>query len=1059
MSDTDDDSAAVADTMTSGEHPAVTPGSSSGPIVVETERYELIELLGRGGMGEVHKAFDPRLGRHVALKVMRDATPDQAARLVNEARAQARVEHAHVCKVYGVGELDNKLPFIALQFIEGKMLSAVAKQMTREERVAVVRDVADALHAAHRQGLVHRDVKPSNILVERHESGWHPYVTDFGIAREIDAPGLTKTGVVTGTPLYMAPEQARGQTSKIDRRTDVYGLGATMYELLCGRRPFEGDSSLTVIWKLLNEEVPPPRAIDPSIPVDLETIVMKCLEKEPERRYESARALADDLKAWADGEPIQARRTSLGYRLWKRAGKNKAMVSTALALLVAGVVGGAYALHARTQAVEQAKLANEFGQEVERNDALARIAALLPLHDTRKERQIIEARMKELETRIARLGGAAEGPGRYALGRGYLVLERPAEARRELERAWRSGYRAPEVSYALGLALGQLYQRALAELPPADDAETEAMRRAQLARELREPALAYLKGAVGVRAAAPEYVEGLIALHERRWQEALDKARAAQDRMGWMFEAHTLEGDIRLMLAKERWVAGGPDEALAELERAGTAYERAAAIARSSASALHGDCVRWVMAAEILAEHERSPAAAVGSAMTACERAAEALPGDGEVWADEVDAERRLAKYYANHNGDPESAWREAERIGRAGKALAPNSVRLLVATGYVDRDRASWLEDNGKDPRPTLDRAIDAGRNALVRDANANEAYHLMSDAWLVRGDWEAAHGLDPRASYETTSEMGQRAWALSATGFKVLNTIGLGYLSRGMWEANNGLDPRAALQQAVATIDKVVRANPNVDYGYNNLCVTYQTLAEYELKRGLDPSTTLTRALPSCEKAVAVDPEGASTQQSLACVQVDLAVWQRRQGTDPGPQLDKARATLKKSLALDHSFELAYYTLGEGEMTAARWAIDHGAAPQAAFDAADAAYQHSVALNADEADSLRGLAELRRLRAEWSAAHHHGGVDGDVKAGLDFARRALEINPRHAAAALQTGALHLVAARTASGEARRRAAADAQHWLHDALTFDGNLEREAHPLVAEADKLAGTH
>ena len=201
--------------MTSGEHPKLSADDvPSGPIVVESDRYQLLELLGRGGMGEVHKAYDPRLGRFLALKVMREATPEQAVRLVSEARAQARVDHANVCKVYGVGELANKLPFIALQFIEGKTLSAVAKQMTREERITVIRDVADALHAAHRQGLVHRDVKPSNILVEKRETGWHPYVTDFGIAREIDAPGVTKTGVVSGTPLYMAPEQARGQTSR-----------------------------------------------------------------------------------------------------------------------------------------------------------------------------------------------------------------------------------------------------------------------------------------------------------------------------------------------------------------------------------------------------------------------------------------------------------------------------------------------------------------------------------------------------------------------------------------------------------------------------------------------------------------------------------------------------------------------------------------------------------------------------------------------------------------------------------------------------------------------------
>jgi eukaryotic-like serine/threonine-protein kinase len=1049
-----DEAAAVADTMTSGEHPKLSADSPSGPITVETDRYQLLELLGRGGMGEVHKAYDPRLGRYLALKVMREATPEQAARLVSEARAQARVEHAHVCKVYGVGELANKLPFIALQFIEGKTLSAVSKQMTREERIAVIRDVADALHAAHRQGLVHRDVKPSNILVEKRESGWHAYVTDFGIAREIDAPGVTKTGVVSGTPLYMAPEQARGQTAKIDRRTDVYGLGATLYELLCGRRPFESDSTLVVIWKLLNEDVIPLRAIDPSIPVDLETIVMKCLEKEPTRRYDSARALAEDLKAWSDGEPIHARRTSLGYRMIKGARKHRTLVAAASVLALAAMVSGAWALHARTVAAEQARLAHSFGEEVARNDAVARYAELLPLHDTRKERATIEARMHELESRIAALGGAAEGPGRYALGRGYLVLQRPAEARRELERAWKAGYRAPEVSYALGLALGQLYQRALSELPPADDQETEALRRADLARDLREPALQYLKGAVGLQSEAPEYVEGLIALHERHWQQALDKAHAAEVRVPWMYEAHTLEGDIRLTLAKERWVDGGPDDALAELDRAGKAYQTAAGIARSSASALHGDCLRQVMAAEIQSEHDRSPAAAVEGAMAACTRAAQALPGDGEIWADEIDAWRKLARYESQHNGDPEPGWRQAERLGKEGKALAPKNVRLIVSSGYVDHDRASWEQDNGRDPRVEVDRAITAGRAALEIDPNAHEAYHLMSDAWLVRGDWEAAHGLDPRSSYETTSEMGQRAWSLSPQGFKVINTIGLGYLSRGMWEANNGLDPRPALQQAMVTIEKVVRANPNVDYGYNNLCVTGQTLGEYEIKRGLDPTATLSRALMACEKAIAIDAEGASTQQSLACVQLDVGVWQRMQGIDPTAQLERARVTLRRSIALDHAFELSYFSLGETERTAAAWAAQHGGIPAAAFAAARAAYEKSVALNPAEADSLRGLAALYRLRAEWNAAHHRP-VDADVRAGLERAMRALAINARHATASLEAGALHLVAARAASGDKRRAEAAEAHDRLYAALGFDGNLEREARPLFDEATAL----
>src|SRR5947199_331285 len=185
--------------MTSGEHPKLSD-VSSGPIEIDSDRYQLLELLGRGGMGEVHKAFDPRLGRHVALKVMRDAGPQLAARLVSEARSQARVEHANVCKVYGVGEL-NGLPFIALQYIEG-------------------------------------------------------------------------------------------------------------------------DTSLGVILKVLHEEPQSLRALEPSIPQDLETICMRCLEKDPARRYDSARALAQDLQAWLDGDAIKARQASLGYRLAKKARKH-----------------------------------------------------------------------------------------------------------------------------------------------------------------------------------------------------------------------------------------------------------------------------------------------------------------------------------------------------------------------------------------------------------------------------------------------------------------------------------------------------------------------------------------------------------------------------------------------------------------------------------------------------------------------------------------------------------------------------------------------------------------
>jgi serine/threonine protein kinase len=212
---------------------------------VSAAQYQMLEVLGSGAMGEVRRAFDPQLGRHVALKVLQDTGADLAKRLVKEARAQAKVEHPNICKVYGVGEIEGRL-FIALQLVNGKTLGETARSMTLEEKVRAMRDVADALHAAHRIGLIHRDVKPTNVLVERTDSGAYvPYVTDFGLARELSAPGLTATGVVVGTPLYMAPEQAEGLAHALDRRTDVYGLGATLYEALVGRPPFQGKSAVS----------------------------------------------------------------------------------------------------------------------------------------------------------------------------------------------------------------------------------------------------------------------------------------------------------------------------------------------------------------------------------------------------------------------------------------------------------------------------------------------------------------------------------------------------------------------------------------------------------------------------------------------------------------------------------------------------------------------------------------------------------------------------------------------------------------------------------------------
>ncbi|MFP2924510.1 serine/threonine-protein kinase, partial [Pyxidicoccus sp. 3LG] len=276
------------------------------------ERYQPVRFLGQGGMGRVFLAWDPRLRRHVALKFVRDDDTELARRFVSEARAQARVDHERVCRVYEVGEVQGR-GYIAMQYVDGQPLNALVDQLTVEQKAMLLREAAEGVHAAHRAGLVHRDIKPSNVLVERTpDGGLRPYVMDFGLARDWKE-GVTATGTVLGTPHYMSPEQARGEVARLDRRADVYSLGATLYALLTGQSPIPGANGLEVLSNIATVEPRPPRAVDRDIPADLEAITLKCLEKDRSARYGSARELADDLGRFLDGEPVLAR-TGPGYR-------------------------------------------------------------------------------------------------------------------------------------------------------------------------------------------------------------------------------------------------------------------------------------------------------------------------------------------------------------------------------------------------------------------------------------------------------------------------------------------------------------------------------------------------------------------------------------------------------------------------------------------------------------------------------------------------------------------------------------------------------------------------
>ncbi|HVK70332.1 MAG TPA: serine/threonine-protein kinase, partial [Polyangium sp.] len=911
-------------------------------------------------------ARDVRLSRDVALKFVRGDDPEMPRRFVLEARAQARVEHERVCKVYEVGEIDGKI-YIAMQYIDGRPLSDLTRDLTIEQKAMLVRGAALGVHEAHKAGLVHRDLKPSNIMVERTEGGeLRPYVMDFGVARS-SHEGASETGTILGTPHYMSPEQAAGEAGKVDRRSDVYSLGATLHAILTGEPPIPGDHPLEVLANIAHVGPRRPRDLDPSIPADLEAIVLKCLEKDRSERYDSARALAEDLARFLDGEPVLARRAGALYRLRRKARKHRRLVALSTVALAAVLVALGWGVVTRRQASERERLARRYTALVEHLEAMARYSALAPMHDIRADRHRIREGMAELEAEVQGAGPATAGPGYHALGRGFLALDDDTRARQNLLLSWENGYHEPRVAYALALVHGRLYQRGLLDAERIPSAEQREEKRREIERRHRDPAVAYLSQSEGAEVPSTAYVAALLAFYEGRHDDALAHLDTLGDGLPWFYEAPLLRGDVLLARALERRFEGKRELMGADLEAARHAYAAAAKIGESvpAVYAALGELEYAALVIELYGGGDVDPPFERGVA--AADRALLVFPDHTPSLLVEARLRRSLAEYRSNQGRDVELLLAEGIRFAERA-ALSPSGgpdAALELARGY--RQWGEHLQSKNVDPRRKLAKALDIS-NEISPDAQEYDFHVHVGLIHKIWADYEDQVGLPADLHRGQAIDAYRRAIDLDPRGSDVWMNLAINSFARA--SQPGAVDPERDLHEALAALEKGRTENPRhiVPYFYGG--EIHALLAKRKEERGEDPDPLLGQALATYRAGLTVNPRLPHLHNGVGAVLVEQARVASARGRDPVPLLVEAEGAFEQAILVAPDQGYAYSNKGFALVRRAMAERARGETPAPSVRAAVSALELALDRIPGEADFWSNLGMAHVVLAEDEAS-----------------------------------------------------------------------------------------
>lgn len=887
------------------------------------DRYEVLGVLGQGGMAKVYRARDPRLNRMVALKFIREEDPAMARLLTLEAQLQASLDHENIVKVFETGVFDG-LPFIAMQLVQGETLDRVCPDDLRT-RVGMLATVARALDAAHCQGMVHRDLKPSNVMVESIGGKYKPFLMDFGLARHTNVAGQSRATSMVGTLAYMSPEQAEGN-HPLDIRSDVHGLGSILYEFLSGHPPFaprSGGNQVEILRRLLDEEAVPPSQEQPGVPRDLEVIALKCLEKQPDRRYPTAAAVAEDLECWLEGRPIRARASGLLDRSLKavaRLRRNEQAWRTTQAASVAILCLLGLGAWSYWRARLKAEFVTHTGMALIRLEEIVQTSEMGPVHDIRPDRRRVTALLDHIRQDAARYGAATKGPLAYALGRCHLALHDYEAALDDLQDAWDKGFRTPEAAEGLGIAMGEVYRLRRQNLQQERDKDRRKRLDGKLRKTLQEPALAYLAQAQGGGLEDREYRLALADAYAGRHGSVQARVDGLLKTAPQAYRYLKLRAAADMGLAEAAIDRGDNAAALQRVDAACRTLRQALEIARSDKESwlnLGRSADRLIYLTRFLGGDAR---AGYGLGIEACERARTLDPDDPEPLVLQAELIRSLARAEEALGKDSMAPFGEAIALLDRALIMAPENLEARKKLGLLYWSQANLAVDRQQPCQELLGKAEAQLRQVLAKRPGDVLALAILLDVTFDQCQDRDRRGEDVLPTLDQAIEVFRKGHELEPSSGRIQNVGVILNIQRGALRAARGLDPLPDWETALGLVDDVIGRNPAYVSAMANRSLLLRVRAEHKWRIGVPYEADLQEAIETSVRGRKVrDTNDVLINQAQAlALRGELRA---RAGGDPRKDLAEALTLLDQARKQDPMNPNLVYNRLEALISEATW------------------------------------------------------------------------------------------------------------------------------------------